>query len=157
MDFSIKYPEFVREHQSTILIVSKLFADDKRTEQELLNDILKELWNEREIIGSKDEHIAFLRIILSECLGPKRKKAKIKFLSTLKESIQIKLDSPKVAVKLIERLRSLSKGERILAFLFFEGIPLDEIASVMGIKTEAIPQKLTQLFNVLKQKDHGKH
>ena len=144
----------VKEHKNTIYTVCFMFSKDSDEVNDLFQEVLINLWQGFASFEGKSKIDTWIwRVSFNTCISQERKK---KRTSAIPLSMGIDLfndkdDDTKQVKMLYERIHRLQPFDRAIVLLWLEGMPYDEIASIVGITTKNVSVRLYRIKEELKQ------
>lgn len=149
-DFSL----MVREHRSTIYTVCYMFADGADEADDLLQEILINLWQGLpKFRGDSSVKTWVYRVSLNTCISLDRKK-RSKPTVPLSMDINLYEDTDagsRQVQQLRERINRLRPFDRALVLLWLENLSYDEIGAILGISVKNVSVRLYRIKEELKQ------
>lgn len=148
-----EFSRLIHEYKSTIYTVCYMFSKDKEEVNDLFQDILINIWNGISHFEGKSKISSWIyRISLNTCISADRKKRRI---PTIPLEMDIDLyedndtDSRQIQM-LYKRIHRLQPFSRAIVLLWLEGMPYDEIASIVGISAKNVSVRLARIREELK-------
>ena len=144
----------VKEHKNTIYTVCFMFSKDSDEVNDLFQEVLINLWQGFASFEGKSKIDTWIwRVSFNTCISQERKK---KRTSAIPLTMGIDLfndkdDDTKQVKMLYERIHRLKPFDRAIVLLWLEGMPYDEIASIVGITTKNISVRLYRIKEELRQ------
>ena len=152
METEKKFAQMVREQKSTIYIVCYMFAKDKGEVDDLVQEVLINLWKGFEKFeGRSDIRTWVYRVSLNTCISSARKKK----IGTLPLTLDLDLfdesDSENRQINLLhERITRLQPFDRAIVLLWLDNLSYDEIGKIVGISTKNVSVRLIRIKEQLK-------
>ncbi|MBR5542198.1 MAG: sigma-70 family RNA polymerase sigma factor [Bacteroides sp.] len=148
------FAQIVKEHKNTIYTVCFMFSKDSDEVNDLFQEVLINLWQGFASFEGKSKIDTWIwRVSFNTCISQERKK---KRTSAIPLTMGIDLfndkdDNTKQVKMLYERIHRLKPFDRAIVLLWLEGMPYDEIASIVGITTKNVSVRLYRIKEELKQ------
>ena len=148
------FTQMIKEHKSTIYTVCFMFSKDSDEVNDLFQEVLINLWQGFASFEGKSKIGTWIwRVSFNTCISQERKK---KRTSAIPLTIGIDLfndkDDDTIQVKMLyDRIHRLKPFDRAIVLLWLEGMPYDEIASIVGITTKNVSVRLYRIKEELKQ------
>ena len=148
------FAQMVKEHKNTIYTVCFMFSKDSDEVNDLFQEVLINLWQGFASFEGKSKIDTWIwRVSFNTCISQERKK---KRASAIPLTIRIDLfndkdDDTKQVKMLYDRIHRLKPFDRAIVLLWLEGMPYDEIASIVGITTKNVSVRLYRIKEELKQ------
>ena len=149
-----EFTELVRAHKATIYSVCYLFSKEPQEVDDLFQEVLINLWQGFERFEGRSELRTWVwRVSLNTCITADRKKRRRKS-DPLEVSFNLYTDKDqgsKQIRQLYERIQGLQPFDRAIVLLWLEGMPYEEIASIVGITVKNVSVRLYRIKEQLKQ------
>ena len=148
------FAQMVKEHKNTIYTVCFMFSKDSDEVNDLFQEVLINLWQGFASFEGKSKIDTWIwRVSFNTCISQERKK---KRASAIPLTIGIDLfndkdDDTKQVKMLYDRIHRLKPFDRAIVLLWLEGMPYDEIASIVGITTKNVSVRLYRIKEELRQ------
>ena len=148
------FEQVVKLHKSTIYTVCLMFSKDSDEVNDLFQEVLINLWKGfGGFEGRSDISTWIWRVSFNTCISSERKKKKS---DTVPLSMGINLfedtdEDTRQVQMLYKRIHCLKPFDRAIVLLWLEGIPYEEIASIVGITTKNVSVRLYRIKEELKQ------
>ena len=148
------FAQMVKEHKSTIYTVCFMFSKDADEVNDLFQEVLINLWQGFASFEGKSKIDTWIwKVSFNTCISQERKK---KRTSVIPLSMEIDLfndkdDDTKQVKMLYERIHRLKPFDRAIVLLWLEGMPYDEIATIVGITPKNVSVRLYRIKEELKQ------
>ena len=148
------FAQMVKEHKNTIYTVCFMFSKDSDEVNDLFQEVLINLWQGFASFEGKSKIDTWIwRVSFNTCISQERKK---KRTATIPLTMGIDLfndkdDDTKQVKMLYDRIHRLKPFDRAIVLLWLEGMPYDEIASIVGITTKNVSVRLYRIKEELKQ------
>ena len=148
------FEQVVKLHKSTIYTVCLMFSKDSDEVNDLFQEVLINLWKGfGGFKGRSDIGTWIWRVSFNTCISSERKKKKS---DTVPLSMGINLfedtdEDTRQVQMLYKRIHCLKPFDRAIVLLWLEGIPYEEIASIVGITTKNVSVRLYRIKEELKQ------
>ena len=148
------FAQMVKEHKNTIYTVCFMFSKDSDEVNDLFQEVLINLWQGFASFEGKSKIDTWIwRVSFNTCISQERKK---KRTSAIPLTMGIDLfndkdDDTKQVKMLYDRIHRLKPFDRAIVLLWLEGMPYDEIASIVGITTKNVSVRLYRIKEELKQ------
>ena len=148
------FAQMVKEHKNTIYTVCFMFSKDSDEVNDLFQEVLINLWQGFASFEGKSKIDTWIwRVSFNTCISQERKK---KRASAIPLTIRIDLfndkdDDTKQVKMLYDRIHRLKPFDRAIVLLWLEGMPYDEIASIVGITTKNVSVRLYRIKEELRQ------
>lgn len=142
----------VREQKSTIYIVCYMFAKDKAEVDDLVQEVLVNLWKGfGKFEGRSSIRTWVYRVSLNTCISSSRKKK----LGTIPLTMDIdpfdESDADNRQVNLLhERISRLQPFDRAIVLLWLENLSYEEIGQIVGISTKNVSVRLVRIKEQLR-------
>lgn len=143
----------VREQKSTIYIVCYMFSKDRHEVDDLVQEVLVNLWKGFEKFeGRSSVRTWVYRVSLNTCISFTRKK---KSGDSLPLSVDIdpfdESDADNRQLRLLHRRISLLQPfDRAIVLLWLEDLSYEEIGQIVGISTKNVSVRLVRIKEQLK-------
>lgn len=149
------FEQFVREHRSTIYTVCFMFSKDSDEVNDLFQEVLINLWKGFLGFEGRSKVSSWVwKVSFNTCISQERKKRKRAEVLPLDISVDFfndKDDEARQVRQLYERIQRLKPFDRAIVLLWLEGMPYDEIASIVGITTKNVSVRLYRIKEELKR------
>ena len=148
------FAQMVREHKNTIYTVCFMFSKDCDEVNDLFQEVLINLWKGFTSFEGKSKIDTWIwKVSFNTCISQERKK---KRTSAIPLTMGIDLfndkdDDTKQVKMLYDRIHRLKPFDRAIVLLWLEGMPYDEIASIVGITVKNVSVRLYRIKEELKQ------
>jgi RNA polymerase sigma-70 factor (ECF subfamily) len=148
------FEQVVKQHKSTIYTVCLMFSKDSDEVNDLFQEVLINLWKGFEgFEGRSDIGTWIWRVSFNTCISSERKKKKH---STIPLTMEINLfedtdEDTRQVQMLYKRIHRLKPFDRAIVLLWLEGMPYEEIASIVGITTKNVSVRLYRIKEELKR------
>ena len=148
------FAQMVKEHKNTIYTVCFMFSKDSDEVNDLFQEVLINLWQGFASFKGKSKTDTWIwKVSFNTCISQKRKK---KRTSAIPPTMGIDLfndkdDDTKQVKMLYDRIHRLKSFDRAIVLLWLEGMPYDEIASIVGITPKNVSVRLYRIKEELKQ------
>ena len=148
------FAQMVKEHKNTIYTVCFMFSKDSDEVNDLFQEVLINLWQGFASFEGKSKIDTWIwRVSFNTCISQERKKKRTAAIP-LTMGIDLfndKDDDTKQVKMLYDRIHRLKPFDRAIVLLWLEGMPYDEIASIVGITTKNVSVRLYRIKEELKQ------
>ena len=147
-----EFAQIVKENKSTIYTVCYMFSGDSEEVDDLLQEVLVNLWKGFDsFMGHSNIRTWIYRIALNTCISLNRKKK----LKTIPLSMDVNLfedsDEDTKQIKLLhDRINKLGPFDKAIVLLWLENISYDEIGAIVGISTQNVASRLFRIKEKLK-------
>lgn len=148
------FAQMVKEHKNTIYTVCFMFSKDSEEVNDLFQEVLINLWQGFASFEGKSKIDTWIwRVSFNTCISQERKK---KRTATSPLTMEVDLfndkDNDTKQVKMLyDRIHRLKPFDRAIVLLWLEGMPYDEIASIVGITAKNVSVRLYRIKEELKQ------
>lgn len=148
------FEQVVKQHKSTIYTVCLMFSKDSDEVNDLFQEVLINLWKGfGGFEGRSDIGTWIWRVSFNTCISSERKKKKH---STIPLTMEINLfedtdEDTRQVQMLYKRIHRLKPFDRAIVLLWLEGMPYEEIASIVGITTKNVSVRLYWIKEELKR------
>lgn len=149
-----EFTKLVRAHKATIYSVCYLFSKQPQEVDDLFQEVLINLWQGFERFEGRSELRTWVwRVSLNTCITADRKRRRRKS-DPLEVSFNLYADKDQESRQirqLYERIQGLQPFDRAIVLLWLEGMPYEEIASIVGITAKNVSVRLFRIKEQLKQ------
>ncbi len=148
-----EFTELVRQHKATIYSVCYLFSKQPQEVDDLFQEVLINLWQGFESFEGRSELRTWVwRVSLNTCLTAERKLKRKNEKLDVSFNLYADSDSESRQIRqLYERIQGLQPFDRAIVLLWLEGMPYEEIASIVGITVKNVSVRLHRIKEQLKQ------
>lgn len=148
-----EFTELVRQHKATIYSVCYLFSKQPQEVDDLFQEVLINLWQGFESFEGRSELRTWVwRVSLNTCLTAERKLKRKNEKLDVSFNLYADSDSESRQIRqLYERIQGLQPFDRAIVLLWLEGMPYEEIASIVGITVKNVSVRLYRIKEQLKQ------
>ena len=149
-----EFEQLVKKHKNTIYTVCFMFSKDSEEVNDLFQEVLIAIWQGLPTFKGQSNIATWIwRISLNTCISCERKKKKNVTvpLSMDVDYFEDKDADAQQVRMLYERVHQLKPFDRAIVLLWLEGIPYDEIATIVGITTSNVATRLFRIREQLKQ------
>ena len=150
----LEFEQLVRKHKSTIYTVCFMFSKDSEEVNDLFQEVLINLWRGFENFKGESKVETWIwRVSFNTCISQERKK---KHSSLIPLEMDIDLfhdqdDDTRQIQMLNQRIHQLKPFDRAIVLLWLEGMPYDEIATIVGITVKNVSVRLYRIKEELKK------
>lgn len=147
-----EFTELVRRHKATIYSVCYLFSKQPQEVDDLFQEVLINLWQGFESFEGRSELRTWVwRVSLNTCLTAERKRKRKGEPLEISFNLYADNDSESLQIRqLYERIQCLQPFDRAIVLLWLEGMPYEEIASIVGITVKNVSVRLYRIKERLK-------
>ena len=144
----------VRRHKSTIYTVCFMFSKDSDEVNDLFQEVLINLWRGFPTFKGESKVETWIwRVSFNTCISQERKK---KHTSRIPLEMGIDLfhdkdEDTRQIQMLYQRIHQLKPFDRAIVLLWLEGMPYDEIATIVGITVKNVSVRLYRIKEELKK------
>ena len=148
------FEQVVKQHKSTIYTVCLMFSKDSDEVNDLFQEVLINLWKGFEGFEGRSNIGTWIwRVSFNTCISSERKKKK---LGTVPLTMEINLfedkdEDTRQVQMLYKRIHQLKPFDRAIVLLWLEGMPYEEIASIVGITVKNVSVRLYRIKEELKR------
>jgi len=152
---SIQFNAFVGERQQPLLRFATVLSGDPQLAEELVADALARAWEKWSRIGAMDYPSAYVRkIIVNEFLAWRRRMLRVRPTAELVDYADESGDFASESAErsaLVEQLDTLPRKQRAtLVLRFYEGLPDDEIAELLGCSPVTVRSNISRALATLR-------
>ncbi len=151
-----EFTDLVRAYKGMIYSVCYLFSQRAEEVDDLFQEVLINLWQGFEQFeGCSEVRTWIWRVSLNTCITADRKKRRRTKFDPLEANFNLYTDNDSEShqIRLLhERIRTLQPFDRAIVLLWLEGLPYEEIASIVGITTKNVSVRLYRIKESLKKK-----
>ena len=150
----IAFEQVIKQHKSTIYTVCLMFSKDSDEVNDLFQEVLINLWKGVEGFEGRSNIGTWIwRVSFNTCISSERKKKK---LGTVPLTMEINLfedkdEDTRQVQMLYKRIHQLKPFDRAIVLLWLEGMPYEEIASIVGITVKNVSVRLYRIKEELKR------
>ena len=150
----IAFEQVIKQHKSTIYTVCLMFSKDSDEVNDLFQEVLINLWKGFEGFEGRSNIGTWIwRVSFNTCISSERKKKK---LGTVPLTMEINLfedkdEDTRQVQMLYKRIHQLKPFDRAIVLLWLEGMPYEEIASIVGITVKNVSVRLYRIKEELKR------
>lgn len=148
------FTQLVAHHKHTIYSVCLMFSHDEAEVEDLVQEVLINLWQGMDSFRGDSQPGTWLwRICLNTCLNSQKRK---KRRATAVQELQVHVlsgddDESRQIRQLHRRIRKLLPLDRAIVLLWLEDLSYDEIAAIVGISTKNVSVRLVRIREQLKR------
>ena len=148
------FEQVIKQHKSTIYTVCLMFSKDSDEVNDLLQEVLINLWKGFEGFEGRSNIGTWIwRVSFNTCISSERKKKK---LGTVPLTMEINLfedkdEDTRQVQMLYKRIHQLKPFDRAIVLLWLEGMPYEEIAAIVGITVKNVSVRLYRIKEELKR------
>jgi len=148
------FEQVIKQHKSTIYTVCLMFSKDSDEVNDLFQEVLINLWKGFEGFEGRSNIGTWIwRVSFNTCISSERKKKK---LGTVPLTMEINLfedkdEDTRQVQMLYKRIHQLKPFDRAIVLLWLEGMPYEEIASIVGITVKNVSVRLYRIKEELKR------
>lgn len=150
----IAFEQVIKQHKSTIYTVCLMFSKDSDEVNDLFQEVLINLWKGFEGFEGRSNIATWIwQVSFNTCISSERKKKK---LGTVPLTMEINLfedkdEDTRQVQMLYKRIHQLKPFDRAIVLLWLEGMPYEEIASIVGITVKNVSVRLYRIKEELKR------
>lgn len=159
-DRQVLFSAWLREHAGLIFKVARAFAPTETDRQDLIQDILLQLWCSLPRFEGRAKVSTWIyRVALNTALAWRRKETKrrapqiplieIEELPGTEEDNAHRFDREEVVARLYDAIHQLPKVDAALVLLYLDDLSYREMAEVLGISENHVGVKLNRAKKVL--------
>lgn len=153
-NIELQFTKMVKEYRKTIYTVCYFFSKDTEEVNDLFQEILINLWKGfPKFRGESDIRTWIWRVSLNTCSNQKRKKDSRVQTVPLSMDIDLYNDDDQHSRQihmLYDRINRLDVFDKAIILLWLENMTYQDIASVVGISTAAVTNRLFRIKEQLK-------
>ena len=153
-NIELQFTKMVKEYRKTIYTVCYFFSKDTEEVNDLFQEILINLWRGfPKFRGESDIRTWIWRVSLNTCSNQKRKKDSRVQTVPLSMDIDLYNDDDQHSRQiqmLYDRINRLDVFDKAIILLWLENMTYQDIASVVGISTAAVTNRLFRIKEQLK-------
>ena len=150
----LEFEQLVRKHKSTIYTVCFMFSKDADEVDDLFQEVLINLWRGlKDFKGESKIETWIWRVSFNTCISQERKKKRASHIP-LEMGIDLfhdKDEDTRQIQMLYRRIHQLKPFDRAIVLLWLEGMPYDEIATIVGITVKNVSVRLYRIKEELKK------
>ena len=150
----LEFEQLVRKHKSTIYTVCFMFSKDADEVDDLFQEVLINLWRGlKDFKGESKIETWIWRVSFNTCISQERKKKRASHIP-LEMGIDLfhdKDEDTRQIQMLYRRIHQLKPFDRAIVLLWLEGMPYDEIATIVGITVKNVSVRLFRIKEELKK------
>jgi RNA polymerase sigma-70 factor (ECF subfamily) len=159
-DRQVLFSAWLKEHAGLVFKVARAFAPTEADRQDLIQDILLQLWCSLPRFEGKAKVSTWIyRVALNTALAWRRKETKrrapqiplieVEELPGTEEGNAHRLDREEVVARLYGAIHQLPKVDAALVLLYLDDLSYREMAEVLGISENHVGVKLNRAKKVL--------
>lgn len=148
------FTQFVARHKHTIYSVCLMFSQDEAEVEDLVQEVLINLWQGMDSFRGDSRPGTWLwRISLNTCLSTQRRTRR---RAAAEGDLRVHVlsgddDEARQIRQLHRRIRKLLPLDRAIVLLWLEDLSYDEIAAIVGISTKNVSVRLVRIREQLKR------
>ena len=150
-----EFAAVVQENKATIYTVCYMFSADREEVEDLFQEVLIALWRGfSSFRGESNIRSWIYRVALNTCISSERKKRRRDESVRLDMSIDLFTDTDddsRQAQMLRQRIGKLGVFDRAIVLLWLEGMPYDEIVTIVGSTVKNVSERLFRVNEELKK------
>jgi RNA polymerase sigma-70 factor (ECF subfamily) len=154
------FMEIIGDNIGCILSISRSFTTNRHDREDLVSDIMLELWNSFQTFRNESKVSTWLyRVALNTAMNNRRKKNKHAIFSFLGDAnqalplewlVQEEQDTSDEVTLLYECIDALNEINKALILLYLNGNSYDEIAEVMGMSKTNVGTRLARIKETIR-------
>lgn len=152
-----EFTAFVKKHKSTIYTVCLMFSDDKAEVDDLVQQVLINIWQGfPDFRRDSSERTWIWRIAMNTCISADRKQSRRPDRTSLDaiglNAADTTSDTPDDRqIRLLhQRIHHLPYIDRAIVLLWLEDLTYEEIGSIVGISAKNVSVRLVRIREQLK-------
>jgi len=146
-----EFTVLIEENQGIIFKVSNMYCNDVACREDLIQEILLQLWRSFPSFDKTRKHTTWMyRIALNTAISQWRKDKTKKEIAT--DSLPVTVTDDDINNENSERVRilnlainSLNKAEKSIIILYMDDYPYDEISEIIGISISNVGVKINRI------------
>ncbi|RQO66346.1 sigma-70 family RNA polymerase sigma factor [Pedobacter sp. KBW06] len=141
----------IREHESLIYKVAKVYTDDKDDEQDLYQEIVYQLWKSFDSFKNEAKISTWMyRVALNTAITQLKKEKRKGEHIPINEQVLNRAEVPDVSKEeriehLYAQIRKLNTIEKAIILLYLEGKSYEEIAGLTGFTSSNVGTRLNRI------------
>lgn len=158
MDREEAFVKTIREHEGLILKITSFYADDRRDQQDLYQEIVYQLWKGFDSFRGESKFSTWMyRVGLNTAITQLKDRKKLPGTVPVEEWMLKASDTGDPAFEerirvLYSQIRQLNDLEKGLILLSLEGKTYAEIAEIMGLSATNVGTRLSRIKAKLKER-----
>lgn len=149
-----EFSRTVEKHKNTIYTVCYMFAEDRETARDLIQEVLVNIWTGLEKLWDTGNPGAWIwRVSLNTCISYERKRRRRPEtlpMETVDSLFEDTDEDSKQARMLHERIKKLGIFDRAILLLWLEDLTYREIGEIMGISADNVSVRLVRIREKMK-------